>query len=155
MMEQEGSPMNRAWLAAIAVSLFPACAIAQMYKCVDERGVTHYSDKPSPGCKGSEVDIRASPPMSGASPRSAQDLKQQETDFQRRRIAREREEEKAAAQRAALERRCAAMQTELQRLGTPRRLVSVDAKGERTEVDETTRNARMVSLKAEIDRQCR
>jgi hypothetical protein len=147
--------MTRAWLAAIAVSLFPACAIAQMYKCVDQRGVTHYSDKPSPGCKGSEVDIRASPPVGSAAPRPAQDLKQQETEFQRRRIAREREEEKAAAQRAAVERRCAAMHAELQRLGSTRRLVTVDAKGERTEVDETTRNARMASLKAEIDRQCR
>jgi hypothetical protein len=147
--------MTRAWLAAIAVSLFPACAIAQMYKCVDERGVTHYSDKPSPGCKGSEVDIRGSPPVSGTAPRSAPDLSRQETEFQRRRIAREREEEKAAAQRAALERRCAAMHAELQRLGSMRRLVTVDAKGERTYVDDATRDARMASLKAEIDRQCR
>ena len=139
----------------MALLALPLPCLAQMYKCVDERGVTHYSDKPRPGCKGSEVDIRASPPVGSAAPRSAQDLKQQETEFQRRRIAREREEEKAAAQRATLERRCAAMHAELQHLGTARRLVTVDAKGERTEVDETTRNARLASLKSEIDRQCR
>ena len=136
------------------VLVLPLPCWAQMYKCVDERGVTHYSDKPSPGCKGSEVDIRASPPAGSAGPRSAPDLKQQETEFQRRRIAREREEEKAAAQRAALEQRCAAMHSELQRLAAVRRMFTVNAKGERVEVDDETRNARMASLKGEIARQC-
>ena len=132
--------------------LFPLPGFAQMYKCVDERGVTQYSDKPRPGCK--EVDIRSSPPLSGTAPRPTQDVNRDEADFQRRRIERERAEQKAASQRAALERRCAALHTELQRLATTRRLVTVDAKGERTEVDDATRNARMATVKAEIARQC-
>lgn len=35
------------FVAAFAAS----AAHAQMYKCVDERGKTNYSDKPQPGCK--------------------------------------------------------------------------------------------------------
>jgi len=136
--------------------VFPLPGFAQMYKCVDERGVTTYSDKPRPGCKGGEVDIRPSPPTTGSAiPREGQDLGRQEADFQRRRIERERAEEKAASQRAALERRCSSLHTELQRLATTRRLVTVDAKGERTEVDDATRNARMATLQAEIAKQCR
>ncbi len=54
-------------LALTALLLACAPAYAQMYKCVDARGVTHYSDKPlPPSCKGGAVKIRGTPP-SGAS----------------------------------------------------------------------------------------
>jgi hypothetical protein len=47
-------------LALTVLLLACAPAYAQMYKCVDQRGVTHYSDKPlPPSCKGGEVKIRA------------------------------------------------------------------------------------------------
>ena len=40
-------------LALTVLLLACAPAYAQMYKCVDSRGVTHYSDKPlPPSCKG-------------------------------------------------------------------------------------------------------
>ncbi len=51
--------------------LLLACApaYAQMYKCVDARGVTHYSDKPlPPSCKGGAVKIRATPPTGTGGP---------------------------------------------------------------------------------------
>ena len=45
--------------AALALLLPRAApAHAQMYKCVDARGVTQYSDKPCPDGKGREVDIQ-------------------------------------------------------------------------------------------------
>jgi hypothetical protein len=40
-----------------------------MYKCVDQRGVTHYSDKPMPpSCKGGVAKIRATPPTGTGGP---------------------------------------------------------------------------------------
>jgi hypothetical protein len=55
-------------LALTVLLLACAPAYAQIYKCVDERGVTHYSDKPlPPTCKGGTVKIRATPPSSGTS----------------------------------------------------------------------------------------
>ncbi len=55
-------------LALTVLLLACAPASAQMYKCVDARGVTHYSDKPlPPSCKGGEVKIRATPPSTGTS----------------------------------------------------------------------------------------
>jgi len=47
---------------AIAVLLaFSIPAQAQMYKCVDEKGKTRYSDKPVPGCKAQSK--LAAPPL--------------------------------------------------------------------------------------------
>ena len=55
-------------LALTVLLLACAPAYAQMYKCVDARGVTHSSDKPlPPSCKGGVAKIRATPPSSGAS----------------------------------------------------------------------------------------
>jgi hypothetical protein len=55
-------------LALTVLLLACAPAYAQMYKCVDGRGVTHYSDQPlPPSCKGGAVKIRATPPSTGAS----------------------------------------------------------------------------------------
>ena len=54
--------MKRLGYTWIAILLVPAGpALAQMYKCTNERGVVQYTDKPSAGCK--EVDIRPSPPI--------------------------------------------------------------------------------------------
>ena len=56
-------------LALTVLLLGCAPAYAQMYKCVDQRGVTHYSDKPlPPSCKGGEVKIRATPPAGTGGP---------------------------------------------------------------------------------------
>ena len=53
---------------AAAVLLVPLSAGAQMYKCVDERGVVQYTDTAGARCK--VVDIRPSPLISGdAKPR--------------------------------------------------------------------------------------
>ena len=45
-------------LLVLALVLFASGASAQtIYKCVDARGVTRYTDQPQPGCKGGEVKI--------------------------------------------------------------------------------------------------
>src|SRR5258705_5647409 len=43
-----------------------APALAQVYKWVDERGVTHYGERPPQGGKASEVPDRLASPPSGA-----------------------------------------------------------------------------------------
>ena len=146
-MKGRASVVLAVWLAAALVH-------AQMFKCVDERGVTHYTDKPRPGCKGGEVDIRGQPPISGkVTPR--EDLSSEEREFRRRQIQRERGEERDKQQAAARERRCASMHAEVQRLQTARRVATVDAKGQRTFLDDAAREQRVQQLQAEIERQCR
>lgn len=138
--------------AALMVLALPAHA--QMVKCVDERGVVHYTDKPRPGCKGGEVNIQGQPPISGTLQPRTLDPAREEQEFQRRRIQADREEQGEARQREARQRRCASMHSELQRLTSQRRLVTVTPQGERQFLDDKAREARADSLRTDISRQC-
>jgi hypothetical protein len=51
--------MIRVLLTALLVAAAPA-AFADLYKCVDAKGKTQYSDKPLPGCKAT-ADVKAEP----------------------------------------------------------------------------------------------
>ena len=53
------------WSAIVALLVFALPAQAQMYKCVDARGKTQYSDKPIAGCR-TEKTIEAAPPSRAA-----------------------------------------------------------------------------------------
>src|SRR6185503_2638718 len=79
-----GPMSSRGWVLFFALASLATAAQAQMYKCVDERGVTHYSDKPSPGCKGKEVDIQPIPPIGGQVEPRSRDAAREDADFQRR-----------------------------------------------------------------------
>ena len=127
---------------------------AQMYKCVDERGATHYTDKPRPGCKGGEVDIRPQPPISGKAAPGKEDLGAAERDFQRRQIQRDRQEESEARSQRDQARRCLNLRSEVQRYGAQRRIASTDAKGERVFMDDAAREAKIAQLNAEITQKC-
>ena len=136
----------------LATLLAAGAAEAQMYKCVDARGVTQYADKPCPG--GKQVDIRGQPPISGRLQPQDPNLSREERDFQRRRTQREREEQAEARAGDQQKRKCASMQAELQRLGTQRRITTVNAKGEREIMDDAARERRAEQLRTDIGRQC-
>jgi hypothetical protein len=119
-------------------------ATAQMYKCVDERGVTHYTDKPRPDCKGGKVNIQASPPASGqAAPASRPDISSQDADFKRRQIEREQAD---VNEKAAQQQRCSRLRQEHAWLSSPGRLTRTDAQGRRVFIDDATRDARLVQV---------
>jgi hypothetical protein len=140
------------WLLAAALAAAGPAA-AQMYKCVDARGVTHYADKPTPGCANAAVDIRPSAPISGRLAAPAQDTAQQEADFRRRQLERGEAERAAQEQRASLERRCTALRQERGLLASGSRLVRYDARGERVFVDDAARAQRLAEVDAAL-RQC-
>ncbi|TMG74247.1 MAG: DUF4124 domain-containing protein [Betaproteobacteria bacterium] len=56
-------------LASLLLAAPPAQA--QMYKCVDARGKTQYSDKPIPGCKSTTTVEPPPPPPKRAAPGAA------------------------------------------------------------------------------------
>lgn len=138
-------------IVVLAALLLPAWAHAQMYKCVDERGVTTYSDKPRPGCKGGAVDIRPSPPLSGQVQPRSEDLSREDADFKRRQLDRERA---AAKEQAAVDKRCRALRQEHARLSSGRRLSQVNAEGERVYLPDHVRNQRLDQVSAAL-RACR
>ena len=137
----------RALPILVIALLAPALAWAQMYKCVDEQGVTSYSDSPSPGCKGRRVDIQPIPPVSGKTPPRESSIARQDAEFKRRQI--ERHEAEAHA-KTELAQRCAFLRDEHAFLSSAGRISVRDAQGQRTYIDDATRDARLVQLREEL-----
>lgn len=115
-----------------------------MYKCVDQRGTAHYSDKPSPDCVSREVDIEPIPPVWGTVMPHKEDLKADERAFQQRRLRREREFDAESRRLAGLMRRCEILNAELQNVSARRRVP-----------DSVAHDARIAALDLEISRKCR
>jgi hypothetical protein len=135
-------------LAILCLAALPAAA--QMYKCVDARGVTFYSDKPQPGCKGEKVDIQASPPLGGgAAPRAPQSFAGQDAEFKRRQIERDQAELQEKQQVAM---RCAKLRNEYSVLASGGRIYQRNSLGERVYLEDSTRDTRLAQLKEEMRR---
>ncbi len=147
--------MVKLWALVAAVAAISAAPVhAQVVKCVDASGVTHYTDKPPPGCKGGAVDIKAAPPISGKVQESKENVSDAEREFQRRRLDRERKEQQDASKLEAQKRRCTSMRADYQNLTSARRVVRTNEKGERVDVDAADVERRVAQLKAEISRSC-
>lgn len=132
------------WLALGAL-LIALPATAQMYKCVDARGVVHYSDKPSAGCKGGAVDIQPIPSLSGQATRpQSSSNSEQDADFKRRQIERERQE---SVEKAAQMERCTKVRQEVAWLSSSGRVARINDAGERVYMDDATRQSRLALLK--------
>ena len=135
--------MKITFLAAALLLSFPCTA--QMYKCVDRKGVTHYTDAPLPGCKGGAVDIGPLPSISGARPaRPDEDVARQQADFKRRQNERAQAE---ASLSAALEARCKALRLEHGRLSSGRPLAQIAADGERVYLPDEQRDQRLAEVR--------
>jgi hypothetical protein len=131
------------WLAA-------SPAAAQMYKCVDERGVTHYTDKPvSAGCRGDRVNIQSSPPSSNAvAPRVPRnDVAGQDAEFKRRQIERDEVEQR---EKQALAMRCAKLRNEHAVLASGGRIFYRNSLGEPVYVEDSTRDVRLSQIKEQL-----
>jgi hypothetical protein len=143
------------WLLVLAVALLPPTAAAQaMYKCVDARGVTHYTDKPLPGCKTRESEPKGQPPAPGKVAAQKEAPKREERAVQRPKTAAEKAKE---AELLALEqhkRRCALLEGELRRIEKYWRLRSAGA-GESTVGEDAARESRATVLRGQIGRECR
>ena len=118
-----------------------------MYKCVDERGVTHYTDKPRPDCKGSPVDIRPIPSTSGKPAARSGDFAGQDADFKRRQIERAQAQ---AKDKTALDQRCSRLRREESWLSYSGRITQTDAQGQRVFVDDAARDARLAQVREQL-----
>ena len=131
--------------AALALLLMAALpAWAQMYKCIDRNGVTHYADSPLPGCKGREVDIGPLPPLSGKLQPRTEDPARQDAEFRRRQNQRAEAEERA---RTALAARCKSLRREQAMLSGGRPLLRFNDQGERVYVPDEEREQRLARLR--------
>ena len=141
----------------VFMTLAAAAAIAQpMYKWVDEKGVTHYSEHPPPDGKAQKVEVKPSgPPPRPASPDG---WKQRELDSRARRLETEQKDEyeKATRHNEAAERtnRCNHARRELRILETQVPVYALNEKEERVYLDDKDRAREIEEWKRHVRAYC-
>ncbi len=139
----------------LSFALLPVAAAAEMYKWVDEKGRTVYSEQPPADGKGTKIDIKTSPaaPTGGAT-----DWKQKEIDARQTRIQKEQQEsnQKAVEQNAAASRKnnCIESQRQLNIAQTPRPVFQVNDKGEKVYLDDKERQREIDGWAANVKKYC-
>lgn len=147
--------MIRRILASMLV-LACASAGAALYKWVDEKGVTHYTEEPPPDRKATKIEIRSDGPA--AKPEATESWKDKEVEFRRRRLEKERTEAaaEAEAKRAAQLRQqnCLRARDALDTLTRGRPIYRVNEKGERVYMEDAERDQETRRWRKEADTWC-
>ena len=146
--------MTRLVVAAELV-LFATLAVAQtVFKWVDEKGVTHYSEKPPEDRKSSKVEIKVEPAKPGAD-----DWKAREQQFRQRQIEQSQKADAEAQQKAKADgeraKRCARARESLDTLRNARRVHTLNDKGERVYMEDGERPAEIAKWEREAADACR
>ena len=146
-------------LLLTAVILVSVVSIgAGIYKWVDEKGVTHYSNVPAPDQKSKKIEV--SPPPEGAPKQEMgpESWEQKEREFQQRRIEAEEAEKKLKEQEAEAkvrEIKCSAAKSKLRTLQTDRPVYWINKQGERIFLDDVERKAAIEKANQEIESLCK
>ncbi len=133
----------------------------QVYKWVDEKGVTQYTTTPPPTGKGQTI-INTPAQSSTAKPAAkAQTWQEKEIEFRARRAADSEQQQKDEANRAVAQRKageqrenCIDARRDLAALQEPRPIYSLDERGERKYVDDKERPRMIEELKKIVARDC-
>ena len=143
-------------IALLSLVLLPLAAGAQaLYKWVDEKGVTHFSEAPPPDGKATKVEVR---PVGTEKPR-ADNWKERELESRQRRTEREVAERNEAESRgraqAQRQQQCRRSQEALDSLRNSRRIYDLDDKGERVYMEDKDRPAAIEKWSREQEQNCR
>lgn len=141
-------------LAALLLALCPLMAAGQVYKWVDEKGVTHYSENPPPDKKATKVETGPA-----VAPTPSPDWRQKEIDAKRRGIERKRLDEAAQRKEEHEEQvrkgRCRSAQRDLDVLRAERPLYHVNEKGERVFLEDKNRPAEIQRARHDVEKYCK
>jgi hypothetical protein len=139
-------------IVLLACLLVPIAAAAQMYKWVDEKGVTHYSETPPPDGKAAKVDIR--PATGGASAPAGADWKQKELESKQQRVQKDQDQQQEQKQSSARYNNCMEAQRQLATAQQPRPLFQVNDKGEKVYLDDKEREREIAGWQANVKKYC-
>lgn len=146
----------RPFVLACLVALPFAAAAQQMYKWVDEKGVTHYTDSPPTSGDARKIDIRATPPSAPVAP--AQTFQQKEEQTRGERVQKSQAQQKAdldeARAQALKKGRCIEARRRLQMLAAQRPLYTVNEKGEKVYLEDKDRQVETDKWQGQVDTYC-
>lgn len=101
--------VGRALILVAGLLLATAAPAQKMYKWVDEKGVTHFSENPPPdGTKATTVEPKVTPPSGPVAPPkgAAESWREKEADFRKRQIERGQRDQADARETAQKQQRC-------------------------------------------------
>jgi len=148
--------MTTGLLRCLLILVLASPASAQVFRWVDEKGVTHYGPRPPQGRKAQEVGNRLASPVAPApNSQAPPDWKSQEQDFQERRFRAEQAQAKQQAQDEKLRRACNEARDDLAQARNARRIYRLNEKGERVYQSDEERAASIARREQEIAARCR
>ena len=130
-------------------------SMAQVYKWVDEKGVTHYGERPPEGRKAEALERRPANPGPAPGKDAQPGWKEQDLEFRKRRIEAEQTDAKSKQREASLRHACNRARDELAQMRTARQLYRLDEKGERVYQSDDERKASIGRLEQLVSARCR
>jgi hypothetical protein len=154
---------TRIALGALPLVLFLSSltANAQVYKWVDEKGVTHYSESPPDDKKDKAKKVDTNAPSgfgvsNAKAPSSVQDM---ESGFKQRRLARQDADEKQAkaeeAERKNATSKCNKAKQTLIEMAHPGAVYEFNDKNEKVYLTDEQRKAAAAAAQADVERFCK
>jgi hypothetical protein len=141
----------------LALAGLPQLGWAEIYKWVDEKGVTHYTATPPPSGKAERLKTPAQAPAGSGSAPAAKSWQEKEIEFRQRRVEEEAQQQKeaaSAARAAALRRACIAARVDLENLRMQRPIYRVDQRGERRFIEDKERAELIRKTEQAIQKDC-
>ena len=143
---------------ALACAAVAITASAQtMYKWVDEKGTTHFSEHPPPdGKKAQKVEPKVTPPSSEAATRKEdpKTWKTQDAEFRKRQIERNQRDQADARGRAQREAECQHAKERYAYYEESSAIYDRDKDGKRVYYENAEREAFMARLRQEVKEKC-
>jgi Domain of unknown function (DUF4124) len=147
-------------LLLILLLLAGTNAFADIIKWVDDQGRVHYSDQPPPQ-DAQPKTLRSdseSGDAAGSEVPAEQTIAERAAELKRNNLEKQAAADKAAQKKAtedALKQNCADAQANLTSLQSGVRIMEIDAKGERTYIDDTERQQRIAKAQRNISNSCK
>ena len=144
-------------IVLLSLALLPLAAAAQMYKWVDEKGVTHFSENPpADGTKATTVEPRVTPPSGPVAPpkgTNSESWRSQESEFKKRQIERGQRDQAEAREAAQKQERCDEARRKLAFYSTGR-IFRDNPDGTRTWMEESQRESMLERQRAVVKESC-
>lgn len=136
------------WALAVPVG-------AQVYKWVDEKGVTHYGERAPQGTKAREVEQHLANPAPAPGKAAEPDWKAKDLEFRSRRIESEQAETKKEQSETANRQACNLARDRLAAMKSARGMYRLNDKGERVYQSEDENRAAITQLERKVSENCR
>jgi hypothetical protein len=145
--------MMRAVLVALALVSLPAAAV---YKWVDEKGVTHYTEEPPADGKATRIETRTVGP--GGTTGATDDWKQKELERRKERLDRDHAEDyakrKSEHDAAVRANRCLESRRRLATLERARPVYQINERGEKVYLEDQDRPRQVEQARAQVEKSC-